>query len=362
MGYLLMATGEAECGDKLEKALFNAGFGAIKSDFKALQYFSGPNQAIAANNSDHNRMTMGGKWMSYRPKPGTECCTGQFSRILPNYAARMWMSDGSGGVAAVTYGPSRLTTGVGEKGRPVTIVQRTEYPFSDEVCFEVRTDEPVRFALHLRIPSWSRKAQVLVNGRKWRGKVRRGQFITLDRQWEHNDTVTLHLPAEVELVDWPTGGVALQRGPLVFSLKIGEKWTRDRKETFQSDDFPAWNCCPTTPFNYALDLQREKLAEQVQLTRASTTIDPWTPETAPMELRVPARRVSGWNLLKRKTVTKGRKERGEKLRRIKGNFVLTPPLPDPEKVARKLGKTTETVTLVPLGCTHLRMTILPQVR
>ncbi len=361
MGYLLMATGDAQCGDRLERALFNAGFGAIKSDFKALQYFSGPNQAIAAGNSDHNRMTMGGKWMSYRPKPGTECCTGQFSRLLPNYASRMWMSDGQGGLAAVTYGPSRLQTKAGPDAQGVEIVERTEYPFSDEICFEIRTAKPVHFPLHLRIPAWAGKAEVLINGQKWRGKIRRGSFITLDRTWEHNDTILLKLPGEVELVDWPTGGVALRRGPLVFSLKIGEKWSVDSKETFQSQDFPAWNATPTTAFNYALDVQREKLAEQVELVRRAETVDPWTPDTAPMELRVPARRISGWKLLKRKTVTKGREERGEKLRKIKGSFLLTPPLPEPEKVAKKLGKTSETVTFVPLGCTHLRMTILPQV-
>jgi hypothetical protein len=363
MGYLLMATGDADCGDRLERALFNAGLGAIKSDFKALQYFSGPNQAVAARNSDHNRMTMGGKWMSYRPKPGTECCTGQFSRLLPNYAARMWMSDGSGGVAAVTYGPSRLRTrvGRGEKTHPVEIVQRTQYPFSDEICFELRCAAPVHFALHLRIPGWARGAAVLINGARWRGKVRPGTFIKLDRDWSPNDTVVLKLPAEVELVDWPTGGVALERGPLVFSLRIGEKWARDRKEPFSTDDFPAWNCTPSTPFNYAMDVSRDRLDGQVQLVRNSDTVDPWTPETSPLELRVPVRRVSGWKLRKRKTVTKGRKERGEKLRKVKGDFLLTPELPDPETLERKLGKSVETAVFVPLGCTHLRMTLLPRV-
>ncbi len=358
VGYLLQADGDVLHADRIERAIFNAAFGAFRSDFKALQYFSGPNQAIAARNSDHSPMTRGGKWMSYRPKPGTECCTGQFNRILPNYVARMYLSDGSGGLAAACYAPSRVTARLGHEAREVTVVQETQYPFGDEVSFQVRTDAPVAFPLHLRIPRWCRGATVAVNGQPWRGKVRPGRFITLDRTFAHNDRVTLRLDAPVERVDWPTGGVALRRGPLVYSLAIEERWTRDRRERFATDEFPAWNCTPASEFNYALAVDPDDAARDVEIVRREPTLEPWSPEGAPICLRVPARKVAGWSLRKLKSVMKGNPDH-QTPRRVKGDFLLTPPLPEPDSVSKRLAKRVQTVTFLPLGCTHLRMTILP---
>ena len=156
LGYLLMATGEARYADKIEKAVFNAGPGAVKSDdFKALQYFSCPNQIVADDTSNHNFYFRGSNWMSYRPNPPVQCCPGEVHKIMPNFTARMWMTDAAGGVVAAMYGPSVLKTRIG--GQDVTIVQETQYPFSEHVDFTVRTSKPVKFALSVRIPGWCRR-------------------------------------------------------------------------------------------------------------------------------------------------------------------------------------------------------------
>ena len=54
-------TGDVKWADKIEKAVFNAGFGAVKKDFKAFHILSNPNQFIANRKSctsfsyfDHN--------------------------------------------------------------------------------------------------------------------------------------------------------------------------------------------------------------------------------------------------------------------------------------------------------------------
>ena len=73
IGYYLMATGEAQWADRIEKAMFNAALGAITKDFKSMQYFSCPNQFIATGNSNHNEFKYGLTWMAYRPIHETEC-------------------------------------------------------------------------------------------------------------------------------------------------------------------------------------------------------------------------------------------------------------------------------------------------
>ena len=54
LSYLLMATGDGVYADKLERCVFNAGFGSVDETFRALQYFSCPNQLVLDRHSNHN--------------------------------------------------------------------------------------------------------------------------------------------------------------------------------------------------------------------------------------------------------------------------------------------------------------------
>ncbi|MBD3243498.1 MAG: glycosyl hydrolase, partial [Chitinivibrionales bacterium] len=211
-GYLLMATGDATWADRIERAVLNAGMGAITKDFSGLQYFSCPNQVVATANSNHNIYFGGGGWMRYAPNPGTECCAGNVHRILPNYAARMWMTGRDGDPVACLYGASRHTfTPKGTK-RSVTIVEETNYPFSEEITFQVRTAAPVAFGLTVRIPGWCRGATVYVNGVRRTLRTTPGTFVTIRRTFANNDRITVRLPMRVKQTRWPKGGTGIEYG------------------------------------------------------------------------------------------------------------------------------------------------------
>jgi len=365
VGYLLMATGSAAYADKIERACFNAAPGAVTSDFKALQYFSCPNQVVADASSNHNYFFRGHKWMSYRPNPGTECCPGEVNRILPNYAARMWMRSGGNGLAAVLYGPGRVTTQVGAgKGREVTVVETTDYPFGERVDFEFRLAAPASFPFTVRIPGWCRKASLRVNGKVWKGsRLKAGFFVTIDRTFAPNDRIALLLPMELKLSRWPRGGVGIERGPLVYALRIEEDWRVDATDEKSSKEFPAWNLYPASDWNYALALNGRKLTDHVEVVRKPLTPEAWNIRAAPIELRVPARRVRGWKLVKTKTVMAEYFRDGKLVHeRLRENFVLTPQLPDPATLRKRLASKVERVTLVPYGCTKLRIAVFPHAK
>jgi len=361
-GYLLMATGDARWADKIERACFNAAPGAVTPDFRALQYFSCPNQVVAAHNSNHNEFFRGDKWMSYRPNPGTECCPGDVNRIMPNFAARMWMTTPDGSPAAVLYGPSRMVFRSGSTD--VTITEETTYPFSAGIRFSFQMARAVSFPFTLRIPGWCRQPRLLLNGAPVALKLKPGTFVTLRRKFASGDQLTLQLPMELKLSHWPRGGVAVERGPLVYALQIKEDWQRDPQEKRQTRDFPAWNMQPGSPWNYALCLD-EKLLKEAEVICRDVTGNPWQQEHAPILIRVPARRVRNWKL-ERKTsvrcygIINKEEELGIFMR--KGDFVFTPQLPDPKTLPKRLAKKLETITLIPYGCTRLRISVFPQGR
>lgn len=340
--YMLMATGDARWADAVERACMNAGFGALKKDWKALQYFSCPNQFLATLDSDHNVMEHGGRKMAFQPNPGQEtaCCGGNVHRLYPNYVIRMWMKDTNGGLAAVWYGPSRVKAVVGAAMKEVEIVQETDYPFGEQIAFKLQMDGPVHFPLSLRIPEWCSAPRVDVNGQAFSPWMHEG-FATIARRFEPGDTVTLTLPMKAKLTRWPQNGVALEHGPLVYAMDIKAEWTPIVEEKYTTAEYPSWKAMPASAWNYGLAVDDTHLTEQVTVERKAMTEDPWV--DPPVTMTVPGRTIVGWEL---------------QANPDKPEQVFTPPLPEVED--HKVGAEAK-LTLVPYGATHLRMTIFPNV-
>ena len=345
-GYMLQATGDGVWGDRIERACFNAGPGAIRNDWKALQYFSCPNQFLATVNSDHNVMEHGGYMMAYQPNPGrrTACCGGNVHRLYPNYVSRMWMRSVNGGLAATLYGPSTVRTTVGAERTPVEIVQTTDYPFRDTIALRFAGEQAARFPLSLRIPAWCHHPILSVNGEHVAVRSQKG-FVTVDRLFRPGDTLTLTLPMELGRTAWPYGGVALERGPMVFSLPIQEDWTTYTVPDYSTPAFPGYNANPASKWNYAIVLNSGPLENQVKVQEATGELaaNPWL--HPPVTLTVAARRVEDYTL-------QGNTNQDDQS--------FTPPLPD--LAFSEVSRETETITLVPYGSTQLRVTIFPEMK
>ena len=373
LGYLLEATGDCQYADKIEKAIFNAGPGQVTGNFKALQYFSSPNQVIADNHSNHNIYYRGGEQMRYAPNPwrDVECCPGNVNRFMPNFAARLWMKDTDGGIVAAMYAPSKVTANVGNRNVEVKIEEETKYPFEDEILFRFSMNEAVEFPFTVRIPGWSVGTEIYINGTKIDAQIKSGFYFTIRRKFRDGDLVRLYLPSEFRLSHWPNGGVALEKGPLVFALKIEENWQVDTTEFKATKEFPAYQLYAKSPWNYALCLDEDKLDEQIKVVKKKFNLRKlWSVEGAPIELRVPAKRVNGWKIIEQDSVHSERSvpvrqpDGSEKWERVKSvyreaHYRFTPPLPKAKNLKNMLSDKIETITLIPYGCSKLRITIFP---
>ena len=160
----------------------------------------------------------------------------------------------------------------------------------------ISTAEDVSFPIYLRIPGWCERPELKINGRKKKISARPDSYILIDRSWADGDKVMLRLPMDIKIKTWAKNhdSVSVSRGPLTYSLKIGEKYVRQGG----TDKWPVWEIYPTSDWNYGLLLTAEDPVEQFEVIYRPWPEDdqPFKAEAAPVEMRVKARKISAWQL------------------------------------------------------------------
>lgn len=330
---LTSLTGEAAFADRLERVIFNALPATFSPDMWAHQYDQQVNQVLC-DVQPRNWNTNGPESNLFGLEPNYGCCTANLSQGWPKYAGNLWMRSRDGGWAACSYAPCQVN--LAEEGIEGSIRVDTVYPFEDTVRIIIEVANPCSFPLWLRIPGWCKGARLALGDEML--NVKAGEFLRVEGEWEGATELILTLPAPWELKKGGGGGHVLRRGPLVFSIPVGEKWKQINKDRPHREKPHAdYQVNPTSPWNFALVVDEDKRLVELEYISKPVGDLPFSPEGAPIRLRLPVQEVPGWEL-------------------VNGSSgpLPKPPAYNPTEVRM--------MDFIPYGCTNLRITEIPLIR
>ncbi len=214
---MLRLTGCSLVADELELSMLNSGLGMMSPSGRWVTYdtpMDGERKASA-----HHIV-----FQSRAGSPELNCCSVNGPRALGLLCEWALMRNGEG-LALNYYGSGTMKTDL-QSGNTVSIKQDTDYPRNAVINLAISTAKAENFALALRVPYWSRKTSVRINGKEI-NNVKHGEYLRISREWKSGDTVRIEMdfglqfwrhPAKIHVsgshaweTEWRLGGVIPNR-------------------------------------------------------------------------------------------------------------------------------------------------------
>ncbi len=346
LGEILKISGDISWADHLERVAYNALPTQVSDDCTVRQYYQQLNlieisrkwRDFSSPHSDTDQL--------FGQTTGYACCTANYHQSWTKFVQNLWYATADCGLAALVYAPSCVTTTLAS-GREVKITEKTLYPFREtiEFCIEFtkQRSQHETFPLHLRVPQWSKGFTLTLNGTAIEAEANNG-IIVINRSWKSGDKLTLALNATVKASYWFDGGAAIERGPLLYALKMNERWERREVEAERKVDYGEYyyEVFSDTPWNYCIlkETLRKNIEQNLKVEFSDTVADyPWNIDSAPISIYMPARELPRW------------REYSGSVGPV--NYYMN------NKDRGDVGKEDRVIELIPYGCTTLRIALFP---
>lgn len=207
---VLKMTGDSVVADELELSLLNSGLGLHSPSGRWVTYNTPMDGVRRA--SAHDIV-----FQAREGSPELNCCSVNGPRGLGLLGDWALLSDGENAVLN-WYGPAAMEI-VLRCGVKVHLRQETDYPHSGRIRLHVAPRRAHAFALKLRVPHWSARTRVRINGTSMRGVIA-GEYLTIERRWKEGDCVEIDL--DMSLHYWLgqrecRGKASLYRGPVLLT-------------------------------------------------------------------------------------------------------------------------------------------------
>lgn len=207
---VLRLTGDSAVADELELATYNAILGAQHPSGRWWTYNTPMDGVRRA--SAHDIV-----FQAHQGAPELNCCSVNGPRGLGMLSEWAVMRT-SEGVNLNCYSAGRIQLPL-KRGYTLVLTIEGDYPRRPDVQVKVEVTRPVDLVFRLRIPQWSKRTEVRLNGDRL-PDVYPGTYLPIQRAWQSGDTIRVRF--DFGLHAWlgereQAGKVSLYRGPILLA-------------------------------------------------------------------------------------------------------------------------------------------------
>ncbi|BBI31968.1 hypothetical protein KCTCHS21_13670 [Cohnella abietis] len=199
--------GDAKYADILERVLYNALLAGISLNGEKFFYTN-----LLDSKETHRR----------QENFSCACCPPNVLRFFPKLGEYIYSSKENDLYVNQFIGG---TVDIDIEGTSVKLQQETNYPNDGDIKLVIQPDAAKSFNLYIRIPGWSKGADIRVNGELIADLVSDKGYVCISREWQQGDTVEVSILMTIKQiqahpnVESNRGKLALERGPIVYCLE-----------------------------------------------------------------------------------------------------------------------------------------------
>lgn len=196
--------------DALEISMYNGAWGSMHPSGRWFTYDTPMDGCRVPFFADYN-------WQTRPGSPEFNCCSATGAKMVGQLCEWATIKEADG-LTVNYFGQGEIKTCT-PCDKPLRVQQETAYPLDGTIRLTIHLQEPERFLLRIRIPSWSCKTTVKV-GREPIINIQAGRYLELDKTWTDGDNVELDLDME----PWFSAGeyelkdkCCMYRGPILMA-------------------------------------------------------------------------------------------------------------------------------------------------
>ncbi len=198
---LLQVTENPKYADELEKAFYNIYLASLNRNADEFAAYT-PLNGYRSRGHHHCAMH-------------TNCCNANGPRGFLAFLRALFQTDGEAAIFNL-YASSSESVFLPKLNEKVSFDIYTIYPAEGSVRIVNHTVKQMPFTVKLRIPAWSAKTSIKVNGKPVEGAVKAGSYYALARTWTIGDVVEINFDMTTR-AHVLNNHVAFTRGPITLA-------------------------------------------------------------------------------------------------------------------------------------------------